>query len=95
MILSSAYALILGLNLIPAQHAAPPAFGQDSTCTRPIGPSQPVSLAVGDALGRQMMASQGTAIPPALAARRARIQLPAVAWTVMPGESGAQLALTR
>ncbi len=94
MILSSAYALILGLSLIPAHNVVPPT-GQDAVNTRPIGPSNPVSLAVGDALGRQMLENHGAAIPPTIAARRARIQHPAVAWTIMPNESGTHLALTR
>ncbi|MDP7071079.1 MAG: hypothetical protein QF561_07000 [Phycisphaerales bacterium] len=93
MIFSTAFALLLGLNLQP-QYQTPPPDRLETACVMPTAPSQPVSLAVGDALGRQMVASHCEAVPPVIAARRARVALPAVAWTIMPGESNTQFALT-
>jgi hypothetical protein len=79
MILSTAYALILGLS----------SFQAESQTVMPdavIRPASPVSLAAGDALGMALMESNRHAMPPLLASRLAIASLPVVAWATMPDE---------
>ncbi len=82
MILSTAYALILGLSYQPQPAPAVPAY----LATNPtvVRPSEPVSLAAGDTLGMALMASSSQQVPPLLASRVAIVAAAAPAWTVMP-----------
>ena len=83
MILSTAYALILGLSSFSAEATTPSGWSTEGAIVRP---SSPISLATGDALGMALMESNPDHIPPVLAARLRIASHPTVAWAVMPGE---------
>jgi hypothetical protein len=83
MILSTAYALILGLSSFSAEATPTSGWSAEAAIVRP---SSPVSLAAGDALGMALMESNHDNMPPVLAARLRIASQPMVAWAVMPGE---------
>ena len=83
MILSTAYALILGLSSFSGEAASLTGWSANEGIIRP---SSPISLATGDALGMALMESNPDQMPPVLAARLRIASHPTVAWAVMPGE---------
>ncbi len=87
MILSTAYALILGLSYQPQ-----PAVIAPAAAPAVVRPAQPVSLASGDSLGMALMESSNQQVPPLLASRLAAVASAPAAWTVMPGD-GTRYAL--
>ncbi|MDP7030094.1 MAG: hypothetical protein QF733_07735 [Phycisphaerales bacterium] len=91
MILSTAYALILGLSYQPCPVASLPASPPTGGVTA-VRPAQPVSLAAGDSLGMALMASSTQDVPPLLASRLAAVASAPPSWTLM-SEDGTRYAL--
>jgi hypothetical protein len=94
MILSTAFSLILGLNIAPAAgvHTTPQPPATAHHCH--VGPSKPISLVAGDEFGIAMFGSQPAPMPRKLLARMAVAQAAPASWTVMPGENSVHLATT-
>ena len=94
MILSTAYSLILGLNITP--FAAPQAASVPAPVptTWVSGPAEPILLVAGDELGMALFASQPAPTPPKLLARIAAANAAPASWTIMSGDNSVHLAAT-
>jgi hypothetical protein len=92
MIFSTAFSLILGLNITPYAHVEAPALTATAVTTTAPGPSTPISLVAGDEFGLEMFAADQVPMPPKLLARMAAANVPAPNWTITPGQGAIQLA---
>ena len=92
MIFSTAFSLILRLNITPYAHVEAPALTATAVTTTAPGPSTPISLVAGDEFGLEMFAADQVPMPPKLLARMAAANVPAPNWTITPGQGAVQLA---
>jgi hypothetical protein len=92
MILSTAFSLILGLNIMPYAHVNTSSPDVRAIPQTPPGPAEPISLIAGDEFGLAMFAAQPAPMPQKLVARMAAANTAAPNWTIAPGNSAIQLA---
>lgn len=92
MILSTAFSLILGLNITPYAHLDAYAPTIQAVVVTAPGPAEPISLVAGDEFGLAMFGAEPAPMPPKLLARMAAANTPAPNWTIAPGHGAIHLA---
>jgi len=94
MILSTAFSIILGLNITPYASIETDWHPAAASAITALGPAEPISLIAGDELGLALFSARPTAAPPALIARFAAANTAPPSWTVVPGAGSVHLAAT-